>query len=456
MGVEKNMKCSFCGSELEPGSGFCPNCGTMMSVDNAETAENAAEPQKYEPDRADVYSDSVRDEEPAETTPLEEDYSGQTVPLNEFNAPEYIPHNLEDDPDNFKSVSKNEVEDDPFSELHPDDSSSSGGSDFGDDMYIKPSGGGKKNSIVVALLVIVLAAVVVGGVAAARGTSGGILDIFKKAPTSESDVSTTADEKTTEGKTEKTTEKATTDKTTEKETKETKETKDSTTEKTTEKTTTKVAETTKKEETTAKPATTTKPAASSTAPASTKPATSAPSTEKPTERTTAAPATTESLKKPAKYFSESFTRYATEDGVSLRKGPSASSARIIALSVGNEVKVYGEENGFYYVYNSRYGYYGWVNKAYLAKERPVSDKDINVSGVVSPDKKYSNPETKTVTASEGLRLRKGPGSSYDTIRYIGKGYSVRVIGTSTENAGWVYVKDLTHGIYGWVSAAYIK
>lgn len=448
MGVEKNMKCSFCGSELEPGSGFCPNCGTMMSVDNAETAENAAEPQKYEPDRADVYSDSVQNEEPAETTPLEEDYSGQTVPLNEFNAPEYIPHNLEDDPDNFKSVSKNEIEDDPFSELHPDDSSSSGGSDFGDDMYIKPSGG-KKNSIVVALLVIVLAAVVVGGVAAARGTSGGILDIFKKAPTSESDVSTTADEKTTEKKVEKTTEK-TTDKTTEKETKETKETKNSTTEKTTEKTTTKVTETTKNEETT------TKPAAASTVPASTKPATSAPSTEKPTERTTAAPATTESLKKPAKYFSESFTRYATEDGVSLRKGPSASSARIIALSVGNEVKVYGEENGFYYVYNPRYGYYGWVNKAYLAKERPVSDKDINVSGVVSPDKKYSNPETKTVTASEGLRLRKGPGSSYDTIRYIGKGYSVKVIGTSTENAGWVYVKDLTHGIYGWISAAYIK
>ena len=140
----------------------------------------------------------------------------------------------------------------------------------------------------------------------------------------------------------------------------------------------------------------------------------------------------------------------------MRLRPSSSSAVRASLSVGGEVKVYGEENGFYYVYYPRYGVYGWVSAKYLSKERPVAESEVKVSGVVAPDKAYSNPKTKTVTTSEGLRLRKGPGTAYDTIRYLGEGYPVLVKGESSKNPGWVYVTDITRGVSGWVAAAYIK
>ena len=150
------------------------------------------------------------------------------------------------------------------------------------------------------------------------------------------------------------------------------------------------------------------------------------------------------------------TRYVATDGISLRKAASQSAARILYLSVGNDVKVYGEENGFYYIYSPRYGIYGWVKKSTLSKNRPVAESESKVSGVIAPDKKYASAKSATVATSEGLRLRKGPGTSYDVIRMIGGGYPLKVIGTSSKNSGWVYVNDITHGVSGWVSAQYIK
>ncbi len=140
----------------------------------------------------------------------------------------------------------------------------------------------------------------------------------------------------------------------------------------------------------------------------------------------------------------------------MRYAPSSSASVRASISVGGEVKVYGEENGYCYVYYSRYGIYGWVSAGYLSKERPVAESEVKVSGVVKPDKTYSNVKTKTVTTSDGLRLRKGPGTNYDTIRYLGKGYPVAVKGTSSKNPGWVYVTDITRGVSGWVSSEYIN
>lgn len=144
------------------------------------------------------------------------------------------------------------------------------------------------------------------------------------------------------------------------------------------------------------------------------------------------------------------------NGISLRRAASSSASRILYLSIGNDVKVYGEENGFYYIYSPRYGVYGWVQKQYLAKSRPIAESESKVSGVVAPDKKYSSAKSATVATSQGLRLRKGPGASYDVIRMIGYGYPLKVTGTDSKNPGWVYVTDLTHGVSGWVSAQYIK
>ena len=464
MGVEKNMKCSFCGHELEKGSNFCPECGTMMSFDDEPQEESkVSAEQKYEPDSADTYAKE----------PVESAVPSKQPEEEKISVPEYIPkapsafedyNTIRSNEEAAEAKNEPEEEDDPFAELHPDDknegSSPAPSEDKepedisdDDDMYVK-TGKSKKGTAAIAVLAVVLVAVIVIGVSAVKNGPDGILSVFKRAETTASSNTGTSEpssESTAPSSAEKTT-KPSAEKTTEK-----------TTAKDESKTTSKPSES----KTTAKPETTTgerkttvsEPAKpSATTKAYTTRAyttTTRNSTTKP--QTTAAPATTsQSLKKPGKYYASAKTRYASVNGVSMRLRPSASSGVRASLSIGGEVKVYAEENGFYYVYYPRYGVYGWVNAKYLSSERPVAQKEVKVSGVVSPDKTYSNPKTKTVTASEGLRLRKGPGTDYSTIRYLGKGYPVSVKGESSKNPGWVYVTDITRGISGWVSAAYLK
>ncbi len=475
------MKCSFCGHELDPGSNFCPECGTMMSVD--EEVPAVSQEQKYEPDSAEAYSKEEGVNEPSSAESDEE----------ELLVPEYVPH-TEDAFEDYNTIRRNEEEaeaakesekqtadeeDDPFAELHPDSKPVSfkeekkeepkevSSFDDDDDMYVKPSKS-KKGGVTIAVLVVVLVAVIAGGAYAVKKNGGDILSVFKKpsisstsdsSDTSESTSSSTSSS-TSESTTEKkTTEEKSTDKTTEKDSKESTTKKDekttgkeSTTKAPTSSETTRPAQTTKTDSTTTRPYTTTTTHAYTTKPQNT---TTHTYTTRPA--TTSSPATTaETLKKPTKYYSSAVTRYASENGISIRLRPSLSSSVRASISVGGEVKVYAEENGFYYVYYARYGVYGWVNGKYLSKERPVADSEVKVSGVVKPDKTYSTVETKTVTTSDGLRLRKGPGTNYDTIRFLGKGYPVAVKGTSSKNPGWVYVTDITRGVSGWVSAAYIK
>ena len=468
------MKCSFCGHELEPGSNFCPECGTMMSFDDEAPQEkkNVSAEQKYEPDSADTYVSA------AEEDSLAEQPGEETLV-----APEYVPkapsafedYNTIRSNEEAAEAQNDSEEDDPFAELHPDEGSElppapagfepqekeESADDDDDDMYVKPAKS-KKGTAAIAVLAIVLVAVIVIGVNAVRGGSGDILSVFKKIETSEDANGSTA-EPTTEStapsiaeKTTKPADKASTEKTTAEDESKTTETSESvvtTTKAAEEKTTTEKASvpTTTKAytTTTTKAYTTTKEYTTTKAYTTTK--------EYTTTNTTTAPATTTpSLKKPDKYYSAALTRYASVNGVSMRLRPSSSSAVRASISVGGEVKVYGEENGFCYVYYPRYGVYGWVSAKYLSKERPVAESEVKVSGVVAPDKTYSNPKTKTVTTSEGLRLRKGPGTAYDTIRYLGEGYPVLVKGESSKNPGWVYVTDITRGVSGWVAAAYIK
>lgn len=212
--------------------------------------------------------------------------------------------------------------------------------------------------------------------------------------------------------------------------------------------------------TTTKP-TTTKP--STTRPTTTKPTTTKPSTTKPstTNSTTTKPTTTDrygindvEVKKPSSYFENSFTVYATAEGVNLRSGPSTSFDRVLFLSKGANLTVYAESSGFYYVRSNRYGVYGWVSKDFTSKTRPQESTTSVSSGTVSPDKKYSTAEIKNTT--DGLNLRKGPSTSYDVVILIPKDYPVKVIGYKEGVSGWVYVTDTTYGYSGWVSASYLK
>lgn len=253
---------------------------------------------------------------------------------------------------------------------------------------------------------------------------------------------------------------------------------DSTKETTTKETTTKettTKETTTEETTTEKTTTasSTKPtddqgAVSTTKPSTTKPTTTKPSTTKPTttkptttKPTTTKPSTTKdpyginnvAVQKPSSYLSKSYTAYVSAEGVNLRSKPSSSSAKILSLSKGADVKVLAKQNGFYYIYSNRYGVYGWASASYIVNERPTSNSTV-VSGTVTPDKKYDTAEIKYTT--NGLNVRKGPGTSYGIVGLIPISYPVKVIGYKSGVSGWVYVQDLTYGYTGWVSSAYLK
>ncbi len=273
---------------------------------------------------------------------------------------------------------------------------------------------------------------------------------------------TTEEETTEEESTEETSEEETTEETTEAETTESEEitTEEAvTTEPTSEN---EIVSTTKP--TTTKP-TTTKPA--TTKPATTKPATTRPATTKPatTKPATTKPATTKpntttdpygindvTVKKPSSYI-KSYTGYVTAEGLNMRAKPTTSSDRVLYLSKGADVKVLAKENGFLYVYSNRYGVSGWVSASYISTSRPTETTSKLYTGTVQPDVKATQ---KVMHTTYSLNIRKGPSTSYPSVQIIATGYPVKVIGSKSGVSGWVYVTDLTYGVSGWVSTAYLK
>lgn len=355
---------------------------------------------------------------------------------------------------------------------------------------------GIKIEAVLAVAIVIIAVLFGCAYAAKKNMIPTIGELFAHKETTESvdmtDESTEAPTKDlTEDSTEDSTEEATEDSTKESKTEES--TKESTTkESTTKPTTTEstkptdnsgVVSTTKP--TTTKPSTTkpttTKPSTtkpSTTKPSTTKPSTTKPNTTKPnttkpsttkpsttkpntTKPTTTKPSTTKDpyginnvkVQKPSSYLSKSYTAYVTAEGVILRNKPSSSSEKILCLSKGADVKVLAKQGSFYYIYSNRYGVYGWVSTGYIANERPTANSSV-VNGTVSPDKKYDTAQIKYTT--NGLNVRKGPGTNYGIIGLVPISYPVKVIGYKSGVSGWVYVVDLTYGYTGWVSTAYLK
>ncbi len=223
-----------------------------------------------------------------------------------------------------------------------------------------------------------------------------------------------------------------------------------TTKPTTKPSTTKPVVTTKP--TTTKPVVTTKPTTTkpvvTTKPATTKPA----QTTKPNTTTDPYGINDVTVKKPASYI-KSYTGYATAEGLNMRAKPDVNSPRVLFLSKGADVKVLAKENGFFYVYSNRYGVYGWVSASYISDSRPVESTSKLHTGTVQPDVKA---EAKVMHTTYSLNIRKGPATTYDSVQIIATGYPVKVLGSKSGVSGWVYVTDLTYGVSGWVSTAYLK
>lgn len=537
------MKCSNCGHEIENGSGFCENCGMILSLDGDssynenELMQDVYSSVSFEDDNSEFesYFENEEDENFQDTLQTEEiempreleadeteqiayveayDENGESI-ANGYNEQEkeseesFLFEDEKEDDNDEADESQEEIEsdeeetqetvatyessnesEDAFEEYEDETSYDEAANEEVqdeqeqddvydedlDDMYIE-KGKNRKGTALIATLVVILIAVVAGGVGIIKGdfklptiakpqeTTTDVeqsdKDVSNEEETTQIDVTEkeTTDKETTESQTEK----ETTVKETEKETQKTNASTESSS--TTQPSTTKPS-TTKPSATqpsTTKPSTTkpstTKP--NTTQPSTTKPSTTKPSTTKESETQTSSTTSKYSItdakvQAPKKYLSSSFTAYMKENGVVLRAKPSSDSERVLYLSYGDDLKVLASENGFYYVRSSRYGVYGWVKQSYVSKTRPEAETTATVVNLVEPDKKYSKVETKYVNTYEGLRLRKGPGTNYDVIRFLSNGYPLKVVGYSSTVSGWVYVTDTTHGVSGWVSSAYIK
>lgn len=110
------MKCSNCGHELEPGSGFCENCGMIISLDGDENIQQtpsdiySGEPFEAESEQSPVTQNGrenpayVETESPRE---LEADATEQIVPVFEYPEKE----------DETENVAESEPEAEPQPEL---------------------------------------------------------------------------------------------------------------------------------------------------------------------------------------------------------------------------------------------------------------------------------------------------------------------------------------------------
>lgn len=291
----------------------------------------------------------------------------------------------------------------------------------------KPEKASKKSFASVAVLLIVLVGVVIAGGYVFKNVLPKIVDTSNTttAATGEKvDATAKPEDKTTkapEKTTEPSTEKSTTDKAT-------------TTEPATEPTT---ETTTEKETTTKAPETTTEP-------------------------TTESAGST--VVEPSSYNVDEVAFFPISGDISIKAGPSASSADMMMHPYGYPVYAYAKEGSYYYVDSPILDFMGWVNEDDLEEyvEEPVVETTTSApQEEEAPAGDGEVSYTAVISSAEGLNFRTGPGSDYEIKYTVPGGYRVRVSKESAENPGWVYVtiedERYPYGSpSGWVSSEFLS
>ena len=130
----------------------------------------------------------------------------------------------------------------------------------------------------------------------------------------------------------------------------------------------------------------------------------------------------------SQYIDKATTNYTIKevntDGLNVRTGPSTSYATIGKLNKGTRVEVISESAGWSKInYNNKTAY---VSSGYL-KAVSTSTPDTKPEDTTQQYKEIK------VVNTDGLNVRKGPSTSYESIGKIDKGTSVEVI---LESDGW--------------------
>ncbi len=445
-----------------------------VSSEETVSEENAAE-EISEPETEETDEVNEEGEEPYEETEISEsvqeeteipavaDVSAIRIPEEEISYPEYesfVAESGESESVEDILTAEPQEEEIPVVVVAQDGISDSDDTDEydaddDDDTYVKSGKSKSAVGAVVALCILFVCLVFAGGY------------VFKNIlPEKRPQKETTTDVAATQGSEEdSTSEKETTQDETEEDTTEDAETtledeetttekEETTTEKTTGSTTKAPVTTTKAPVTTRVPTTrvpsTTRVPATTRVPTTTK----APTTTKPVVTTTDPYGINNvTVKKPSSYLSSTFKGYVTVSSIKVRSTPNEAGERVLYLGKGSEVVVYAKENGFYYVYSTRFGVYGWASASYISQTRPSAESTTVPSGAVKPDKSGSG---KIMYTTNTLNLRKGPATSYGIATVIPIGYPVKIVGYKAGVSGWAYVTDTTTGINGWVSTAYLR
>ena len=132
----------------------------------------------------------------------------------------------------------------------------------------------------------------------------------------------------------------------------------------------------------------------------------------------------------------------TTGSVNFRKGPGTNYASIKMLSKGTKVTVLALENGWYQLDVN--GTTGYVSKAYIKV-------DTNSTGTPTDTSGSSDTATGTGTTTGSVNFRKGPGTSYASIKMLSKGTKFTIY--ALEN-GWYKVS--VGGTTGYISKEYVK
>ncbi|MBR5869159.1 MAG: SH3 domain-containing protein [Clostridia bacterium] len=139
----------------------------------------------------------------------------------------------------------------------------------------------------------------------------------------------------------------------------------------------------------------------------------------------------------------------TSSGVNLRKSASTSGAKLLTIPYNKKVTVTEVKNGWG---KTTYGgKTGWFMLSYAKKTGTNTTTDTN-SGSTGSGSTATTTSTKyKITASNGVNLRKGAGSSYDKVGVVA--YNKTVTVTEVKN-GWG--KTTYGGKTGWFSLDYAK
>ena len=165
-----------------------------------------------------------------------------------------------------------------------------------------------------------------------------------------------------------------------------------------------------------------------------------PATPAPTEP----PVSTEPVVTPPPAVSATGTFYTTDD-VNMRRAPTNGEV-ITVVPKGTAVEKTGEESGWASV--KLQGVEGYISSDYLSPQPPA---DAAATGASGADDIPVTPCSDTVWTTDGVNLRRGPGTNYEIAGSVDKNTQLSRTGTTAN--GWSRVLYQSVGYY--VSSDYV-